>query len=373
MFIDKKLAEEIEREVQGIIPFYFNIMDDTGTILTCTDETRIGTKHAGTFLMADQNMNKLIVERENMYEGCTMGVIFSIRFASKIVGFIGVRGVPDEIMGYGLIIQKMTELLVHEKFESFRQELDDHARELLVNQLVTGKHVDHMFDAKKELAKKGMDSNGKFTVAVLHYLSHYTSEVDHDLNKTKIRIAKRYVINYLLSNGMLVSDSQKQCVVISNYSREFLQQRLRELFQHVETQYQMKVIGAISNEIQDYKGIPDAFSQAVAMVRFIKGRGIEGLHYYNPANLDFIIKQLPEMHKESLYQQIFSECSEEEIGEFRSFIMVYVACNGSLKLLSERYYLHKNTIQYKIKRIHKKTGKDIRRQDELMILYIAIL
>lgn len=373
MFIDKRLAEEIEREVQSIIPFYFNIMDDTGTILTCTDPIRIGTKHAGTFLMVDQNLNKLIVERENMYEGCTMGVIFSIRFASKIVGFIGIRGVPDEIMGYGLIIQKMTELLVHEKFEAFRREIDDNARELLVHQLVTGNSLDHMFDAKKELAKKGMDSKGKFTVAVLRYLPHYSAETDKALDDTKRKIARRYVVNYLLSNGMLVSDNKDQCVVISNYSRSFLMQRLRELLQHVETQYRLRVIGAISNEMEDYTGIPEGFSQAVTTVRFVKGRGIEGLHYYDPANLDFIIKQLPEMHKERLYHQMFSDCSEEEIQEFRSFIIAYVACNGSLKELSERYYLHKNTIQYKIKRIHKKTGKDIRKQNELMILYIAIL
>ncbi|WP_458398735.1 sugar diacid recognition domain-containing protein [Anaerotignum sp.] len=373
MFIDKKLAEEIEREVQGIIPFYFNIMDDTGTILTCSDASRIGTKHAGTFLMVDQNLNELIVERENMYEGCTMGMIFSIRFSSKIVGFIGVRGVPAEIVGYGRIIQKMTELLVHEKFEAFRQEIDDHARELLVHQLVTGTSSDHMFDAKKELAKKGMDSNGKFTVAVLRFLSHYFTENDKEIDETKRKIARRYVVNYLLSNGMLVSDNKDQCVVISNHSRSFLLQRLRELLQHIEIQYQMRVIGAISNEMENYTGIPEGFSQAVATIRFIKSRGIEGLHYYDPTNLDFIVKQLPEMHKETLYQQMFSECTEEEIQEFRSFIVAYVACNGSLKVLSERYYLHKNTIQYKIKRIHKKTGKDIRRHDELMILYIAIL
>lgn len=371
MFINKKLAEEIAREMKSIIPFYFSIMDDEGTILTCTDASRNGTQHAGTFLMMDRNLDELIVERENQYEGCTMGAVFSIRFASKIIGFVGIQGVPAEIMDYGHIIQKMMELLVYEKFESFRQETEDNARELLVRQIIMGNSSETMFDTEKELIKNGMNPKERFTVAVLRYPSYFSLEPDKDWNEAKKKIARRYVVNFFLGRGALVSDSYDQCVVISTGGREYLLGMMRKLFQHVEMQYQLKAIVAISDETEDSRGIPMAFSQAAETMRFIQSIGIEGVHCYDPVRLGFLIGQIPETHIENLRKKIFCNCSEEEIYEFRNFILAYVNCNGSLKLLSEKYYLHKNTIQYKIKRVQKKTGKDIRLYKDLMILYMA--
>lgn len=372
MFINKQLADEIAHEIKNIIPFYFNIMDDTGLILTCTDPKRIGTTHEGTRLMVEQNLNELIIERENQYVGCTMGVLLSIRFATKIIGFIGIKGVPNKILSYGYIIQKMMELLVYEKFEIYRQETDENAKSVLINSLISGQAEYSFFEVQEELSKNGLSGKDNFTVGILKYPSASILESNTDIIEARQKIVKRHILNQLSDRNILAFNNNEQCIMVSNLSPERLYSILEILCRHVEEQYKIVLLGTVSNKYIKYTAIPKAYNEANTMIDFLVSASQKGIFYYDPQNLDFIIRQISITHKENLYSKVFQDCTEEEIYEFALFVKAYADCNGSLKLLSEKYYLHKNTIQYKIKKIHKKTCLDMRIMKDLFILYIAV-
>jgi DNA-binding PucR family transcriptional regulator len=42
-----------------------------------------------------------------------------------------------------------------------------------------------------------------------------------------------------------------------------------------------------------------------------------------------------------------------------------------LNHISQEYFIHKNTVQYKIQKIQSKTGLDVRVANDLFILYMA--
>lgn len=306
MYISKKLAEEIAREVENVTNFYFTIIDDTGTILACTNSARVGTKHEGTYIMMNNDLNELYVERENQYEGCTQGIIMSVRFASKIIGFIGLTGVPEEIIEYGRIIQKMTELLVYEKFEGFRQELDENEKDLLVKRLINGVDSSSIYDEKKELLKYGLDVSGSFTVAVIQYLPGKQSEENRDAYEAKRRIAKRYAVNYLSEKGNLVAVNNDYCIMITNRKKEYIHQFLEQMFQHIESQYRLQAAGAISDSFIGYENIPLLYNQAASAIRFLLENNRKGVYVYNPQDLEFIIKQISKQQKENLFKEFFS-------------------------------------------------------------------
>jgi carbohydrate diacid regulator len=56
---------------------------------------------------------------------------------------------------------------------------------------------------------------------------------------------------------------------------------------------------------------------------------------------------------------------------FSEFIIDYFTFSGSLNRLAEKLFIHKNTVQYKIQCIYKKTGFNLRVQQDLFILYLA--
>lgn len=370
MFINAQLAEEISREIKNIIPFYFNIMDDTGLILSCTNSEREGTKHEGTFLMMKNRWDELIVERENQYVGCTMGVLFTLRFAGDVIGFIGIKGEPMEIIAYGRILQKMTELLVYEKFESHRQEANENARFILIDNLISGKIGSQLFNVREGLIKNGLNYGELFTVGILKYQAISALASNADMEEAKQKIMKRQIVMTLAQKGILAANDREQCILISNYDTVTLLEILRTLERHIEGQYKMIIIGAVSDQFSVGE-IPRAYGETSAMVQYLYEEDMRGISRYHPAQLSFILQQLSIIHKENLFHEVFEGCTNEEVYDFMNFIKAYLECNGSLKELAETYYLHKNTIQYKIKKIEKKTGFDMRIMKELFVLYIA--
>lgn len=87
--------------------------------------------------------------------------------------------------------------------------------------------------------------------------------------------------------------------------------------------------------------------------------------------LDLVIHQISVTHKKNLFYQVFKECNKAEINEICDFTTAYFECNGSLSQLAENEYIHKNTVQYRINKIKKKTTLDIRKYHDLFVLYLA--
>ena len=59
------------------------------------------------------------------------------------------------------------------------------------------------------------------------------------------------------------------------------------------------------------------------------------------------------------------------ISDMVEFLNVFFRCNGSLNEISEKLYIHKNTVQYKIKKIYDITGYDPRISNDAIILNLA--
>ena len=54
------------------------------------------------------------------------------------------------------------------------------------------------------------------------------------------------------------------------------------------------------------------------------------------------------------------------------FLEIYFACNGSVQAISQKLFIHKNTVQYKIKKIADATGYDPRRLTDTVLLYLCV-
>ena len=56
----------------------------------------------------------------------------------------------------------------------------------------------------------------------------------------------------------------------------------------------------------------------------------------------------------------------------RHILAVYFAADCSLKIAAEKLYIHKNTLQYQLDKIHALTGYDPRVFREGVILYLGL-
>src|SRR5690606_25125620 len=115
MIITSNSAQSIVEEISSIIGRNINFMNEDGVIVASTDAKRIGTLHAGA-LKVLETRDTLIVNKDNQLEGAKEGINQPIMLGDKIVGVIGITGAEDEVVKYGHIIRKITEILVKEEF-----------------------------------------------------------------------------------------------------------------------------------------------------------------------------------------------------------------------------------------------------------------
>lgn len=370
MYISKEVARDIIKEIRPFINFNINIMDGTGLIIASTNENRENTHHEGAKRLINEHLDSLIVEEDNLYEGCMKGINLPIYFANQVVGVIGITGEPAETIKYGQILQKMTEMLIYENFNSIQRINKENSNLLLVNDIIHGNFQDTMFTMEERLVQSGLAPKGHFTVALFRVYESPENSVDVELKLARANILKNYITSYLTPKHILCAYNGEFYIAITNLTLENFSNLLSSLKLSLENAYGVSIICSIGNEYNEYLDVPKSYNEALIVSHHFELKET-GIFIFTTIVLNFIINQIPTTHKKNLFFQVFKNCDKKEILEFCPFIISYFQCNGSLNKLAEENYIHKNTVQYKIIKILKKTELDMRVYNDLFILYLA--
>jgi len=261
-------------------------------------------------------------------------------------------------------------MLIYETFEISQRSNLDQVRLLFVNDLIHGNLQEPSFRMKEKFAEMGLSGSGPFTVAVIQFIDSINMEHHSELFNARENIIKMYIIDKLSKNHVLTVNNGTHYIAISNHLPAKHAEILEQISKSLYEKYSGALFATIGNEYFDYLDIPRSYQEANNINAYFNSEQ-PGIYQFNVLALDFIVDQVPMLHKKNLFNQIFKFCSEKETEEFRSFILSYFECNGSLNKLAEKHYIHKNTVQYKIHKIAKKTGRDMRDFHDLFLLYLA--
>ena len=97
-----------------------------------------------------------------------------------------------------------------------------------------------------------------------------------------------------------------------------------------------------------------------------------GTIYYNDVDLQVYLNDAPNNFKLRFVSKIFTNMSSIELQDYCDFINTYISYNGSIKKIAESLYVHKNTVQYNIHKLHDLTGFDLRIIKDAYILKTAV-
>lgn len=370
MYLNEEIARGIIEEISPVIKEDLNVMDQSGMILSSIDEARVHTFHEGAYIVVNSRLEHLIVENEGDYNGCRRGINLPIEFASEIVGVIGITGAPKEVEKYGLILKKMTEMILYENFRVQEQFESKREKNLLIHDLVHGNVKANQHDLEKRMKRNNMDAKGRFSVAVLKNTEQKITPASEMLRKAKAKQIEQEIMEELSSEQIHVAFNGELYVIVANQESRKLYEKIKVAAAYLNRNPEISVACFIGNDYVGYRDIYRSYNEAISILDYFHTES-KGIYLFDTVMLDFTINQLPEMHKENLRKQVFKTYDSEEAEALRNFIISYFNANGSLNQLSEQYYSHKNTIQYKIKKIKKDTGYDLRSMYDLFILYMA--
>ncbi|UZD73024.1 CdaR family transcriptional regulator [Bacillus siamensis] len=115
MQLQPELAKKLIAEVKHMYSREVIIADTKGMIIAGTNAARAGCFHEGALICAREKRNVIITkEDEKRLEGVKAGLNLPVFSGHEVIGVFGLTGNPDDILPFGELLRKMTELFIKE-------------------------------------------------------------------------------------------------------------------------------------------------------------------------------------------------------------------------------------------------------------------
>lgn len=370
MKIPIELANSIVESMKKIINQDVNFINTECIIIASTDPDRVGAYHEATERVI-RNRSEIIINDDYLYKGTKMGINLPVYFESSIVGVIGITGRESEVSKYGKIIKQMTEILIKEAYIVEQEKAFSESQKQFVEDLLFFKHKDT--DNTVKLRGESLNINVSIPRVLLlikigQINDSNSDEPYSDLNNQVFKMIKG-CLEYNKQNIVIQNGINNVIVLMDIQNVKNIDDLLLNLINKIKCIFHIKIYIGISNQRSAWQQMRDSYIEAKRALNLGLINGNFPISKYSELGIDLLIDEMPEAAKKDFVVKTLSNDNLD--GSFIELIENYVKFNGSINKIAEEMYLHKNTIQYRINSLKKKTGLDLRKHDDLIVLFLA--
>ena len=372
MIISQQNAQRIVDDMKSIVKHDINIMDENGYIIASTNPQRCGQLHQGAVQLIQEGRNSLVISESDAISGSKAGINMPITVYGQTIGVIGITGAPNEVAVFGDVIKKMAELMVKSMQEEKRDILLDSAKRLFIENLLFAKRPDWSeLEVRGRLL--GLNIALPYTVAILQQ-----AETPHSAFRSFSRLdgdslsLRQMISNHLQENDYFTVMRDRIILLLCKAERSAAFYAVNRICQDIESYYGIHISCGVSNATASPSDIRRCYLEAQAASAVAVQTVGRRMVFYDEASLEFIVRSIPAKIMQNLRSLVFAGCSETETQEFTETIETYFKFDGDLKACAEHLIIHRNTYQYHVERVKKKTSFDLRKPKDAILLYLAV-
>lgn len=366
MDLTPMIAKMVLNEIYGAIRQPVNLMDVTGRIIASTDTQRIGTLHSAARRAIQENMDCLIVRNDDEYLGARIGINIPIHYDGNVIGVVGITGSNyDELSRYIYLIRMTTESLLKAQDERFKTP-DRVQQQLFLESIILGSASPAAEILSALEAQFGIKESFKYCAAVFGAVERSDSLPPRTIDA--------------IASLLLQNDSTILTCRIPGYLAIFSQSQgidLRELLERSQSRIAALCDGQMaigySRTPMTIKALQQIFMYAKAACQVAQGRHSSTPLCYEDMSLERLLPDISEWARENYLRKVFAGQPEDVCRQWRRLLSVFYRCNGSVTKTAELLYVHKNTVQYQLRKIAEITGYDPRRFDGAAIFEAALM
>lgn len=346
-----KLFQGLVSQIKEIIKCGFGIVDETGLVLACSNDAIVG-QHI-------PDISKVVSSKEKVtvIDGIAYQKVF-IKNKLEFITFIEADN--EESLRYLSLISinvSNIKLFNEEKFDR-----GNFIKNILLDNILPS---EVQFRAK-ELHLSSEASRVVFLVKTEKNREMYAYEVIQSLFPNK---AKDFVIALDDENTVLV----RELKVGSDYKE--LEKTARVIVDTLNTESMLKAFVGVGTIVDNIRDIGRSFKEAQTAL-LIGGifESEKPILNYNNLGLGRLIYQLPATLCRLFLKEVFSEGSYESLDSETLFtIQKFFENNLNISETSRQLYVHRNTLVYRLDKIEKLTGLDLRKFDDAIIFKVSML
>lgn len=330
-------AQNIVDKMMKDIPYNINIMDKRGIIIGSGNKERIGTLHHGAVAAIKQ---KKIVAIQKDEEFVKKGINLPIELDGHIVGVVGISGEVKETRPFGNLVKSAVILLIEQSVALEKENQEKNLRQEFFN-LITDPDATYTKELIDQALSNGIQLNKPSQIVY----AKFPHEIGEDIIK--------HFPSFKTSN-------QSLCIVVQETNRIDALKELIEC-QHPDA---FISISKMNNKISD------GFLQAKSSMRVLKGVFLnEKVISYDRCEF---IADMSELQKNNTKAERLAQLLEKN-DELIKTLQVYLSCNLNANETASQLIIHRNTLNYRLNRIYKMTGKDPKNILELVELIFMLI
>lgn len=375
MLISPEYAQSIAEEMKASIHQDINVMDEKGLIIASTDQSRIGHVHKGAQRIIREKLPSLVISADDPSCAVRSGINLPILQNGVPFGVIGITGEPEKVCVYGDIIKKMTELMMSTVVTRQEALFLEQAKCAFLESCLCERLQKEEIILRGQLLGFCMDAS--YAIALVEQTSTAPGEngdPGEALTPWNPGVIRR--IRGLLheKKGDFCCVVRHQVVILlCNRTKRELLSTLYGVCGEIERSQSIETCSGISAQGMLAEDIQRRYSEAKTACAVAKRRRSDRIVFYDEGSVDFVIESIPRGIRVKIWETVFSGCTEEERETFAQLVKLYYHLDGNLEKCAERLYVHRNTVQYRMKAMRQKTRLDLRKPKEALMLYLASL
>ncbi|WP_010238209.1 sugar diacid recognition domain-containing protein [Clostridium arbusti] len=374
--LSRELAESIIDRTMKVVKNNINIMDENGIIIASGDKSRIGTVHEGAIIAIERKSQFNIDEKQSKnLNGVCEGTNLIIRFQNKIVGVIGITGKPRAVLGYGKLIKLTAEMMIEQEYVMKNLEFNNRIKEELMMALIYNKQ-----------SNSSMLENyiKKFKIPYDYPMSIFIFEVqlkdissENDLNLLKSIII---LLEGILKESLVASIDSKTIVVLYKHTYRYnkfvdYKRKIQEIYNKIYNKIGVKIkisVGKTYNKLfETYR------SFNIAKETLLFGKKMhpnDDIYFFDTLKYEMLLLQNNTNWKINELKDTYDAiASSDKDGELRETLKIFIKENGELNNVSNKLFIHRNTLNYRLNKIYKLTNMNPKKYTDLFWLYCAII
>lgn len=348
-----RFVQTIISQVQETIDRVVGVVNEKHTIIACSDLTKIGS-------------NKIIssAENENKLESATFSdddytyKIFNFQPNLKYVIFV--EGVDKISTQYASMISIM--LQNSKKYYDEKHNKNDFIRNIALNNIISS-----------DIYVKARELNLKVEVERVTFLIKVES-VDNaiayeTLNEIFVKKNKDFIFNVNSTEIALIKE------LFTQNGNDNLNEMAKKILDTLKTKISSKIFIGFSSQVDNIKKLEQSFKEAnVALNIGEIFSNKEKIVNYNKLGICRIIYQLPTTLCDTFLKEVFRKKPLELLDEETfSTIHCFFENNLNVSETSKKLFIHRNTLVYRLEKIKRLTGLDIRKFEDAIVFKIAIM
>ncbi len=365
------LAQEIAGETSAIIGLNIIITDADGIVLGSGDPSRVGSFHEASLSVVEHQREESHDEQQAAaLRGVRPGMTLPIVHQHAVVGTVGITGTPDQVLRFGQVVKRQTEILLEEAVLVRTRMTRERVLESLLRDLltydpndpadVTARARDFGFDL--DLPRRalvfdiGSPAPGASTVTSALRLLR---ETFHDLQDISCSLSpSRHVVLKRESRSGASPD------------RESLTRLSRQIGESAGGTCVVGIGGTAADEHE----IAQSYAEALAALRI--GRTLSTGSPYDIADLRThqMVLAVPERTRQRVVADTLGSLRDGKDWEsVRDTVVAWVESGFVLVRAAEAIQVHRNTLVHRLGRIAERVGIEDGDRRPWLALYLACI